>query len=63
MFDVIVEDYLKQKIIAKDGHSIRFYLSHRVAKYKPKIGIGMDKDAKPIKLMITTFDPDEETKK
>lgn len=58
-FDVIVEDKLKQKIIQNDGHSIRFYLSHRVAKYKPKVGFGQDEDAKPIQMMITTYDPND----
>jgi hypothetical protein len=58
-FDVIVEDKLKQKIIQNDGHSIRFYLSHRVAKYRPKVGFGQDDDAKPIQMMITTYDPND----
>lgn len=58
-FDIIVEDKLKQKIIQNDGHSIRFYLSHRVAKYKPKVGFGQDEDAKPIQMMITTYDPND----
>ena len=60
-FDIIVEDKLKQKIIQNDGHSIRFYLSHRVAKYKPKVGFGQDEDAEPIQMMITTFNPDKDS--
>lgn len=56
-FDVIVEDKLKQKIIQNDGHSIRFYLSHRVKKYKTKIGLGFDEEAEPIKMIITEYDP------
>lgn len=56
-FDVIVEDKLKQKIIQNDGHSIRFYLSHRVKKYKPKVGLGFDEEAEPIKMIITEYDP------
>ena len=53
-FDVIVEDKLKQKIIQNDGHSIRFYLSHRVKKYRPKMGLGQDEDLEPIQMTIVT---------
>jgi hypothetical protein len=53
-FDVIVEDKLKQKIIQNDGHSIRFYLSHRVKKYRPNIGLGQAEDLEPIQMTIVT---------
>ena len=53
-FDIIVEDKLKQKIIQNDGHSIRFYLSHRVKKYRPKMGLGQDEDLEPIQMTIVT---------
>lgn len=54
-YDIRVEDKLKQLIEKDDGHSIRFYLSHRVAKYKPKVGFGQDPDAKPIELIIERY--------
>ncbi len=56
-YDIIVEDKLKKLIEKDDGHSIRFYLSHRVAKYRPKLGFGQDPDAKPIELIIERYDP------
>lgn len=36
-FDILVEDKLKEGILNNDGGHIRFYLSHKVAKYKPKV--------------------------
>ena len=62
-FDVIVEDKLKQKIIQNDGHSIRFYLSHRVKKYRPNVGIGKAEDLEPIELIIERYKPDDDDKK
>ena len=62
-FDVIVEDKLKQKIIQNDGHSIRFYLSHRVKKYRPNVGIGQAEDLEPIELIIERYKPDDDYKK
>lgn len=58
-FDVVVEDKLKQKIIQNDGHSIRFYLSHRVKKYRPSLGLGQDDDLEPIKFIIESYKGDK----
>jgi len=59
-FDVIVEDKLKQKIIQNDGHSIRFYLSHRVKKYRPNVGIGQADDLEPVKFIIEKYQDGDE---
>lgn len=40
VFSIVVEDKLKTGILQDDQQSIRFYLSHRVDKYKPKVEFG-----------------------
>jgi len=51
-FNTIVEDKIKQKIVQNDGHMLRFYASHRIKKFRPKLGLENEDEAEPFRVTI-----------
>ena len=51
-FNTIVEDKIKQKIVQNDGHMLRFYASHRIKKFRPKLGLENEDESEPFRVTI-----------